>query len=80
MHGISFNVSVDLDGFQTIVPCGLQGERVSSLKKILGAACPTIPQVRESMARNFSAVCMRSLEPLAVPGALPEPLAKILKG
>lgn len=64
-HGMSFNVSVDLEGFQTIVPCGLVGDPVSSLKVILGENCPTIPQVRDAMAVTFSTVSGRPLEPLS---------------
>lgn len=61
MHGMSFNVDPDLRGFDLIVGCGLVGQPVSSLKTILGAACPSIATVREHMARNFSHVCARPL-------------------
>ncbi len=60
-HGMSFNVSVDLAGFGTIVPCGLAGEPVASLQAILGARCPAVPEVRAVMARHFSVVCGRDL-------------------
>jgi lipoyl(octanoyl) transferase len=40
MHGLSFNVSLDLRGFDLIVGCGLVGERVSSLQRLLGDRCP----------------------------------------
>jgi len=79
LHGMSFNVSVDLDGFSTIVPCGLQGEPVSSLKKILGDRCPALEQVRESMARHFSMVCGRPVELCSARGPLPAGLSKLLK-
>ena len=39
-HGFAFNVSTDLDFFNLIVPCGLAGEPVTSLEKILGQAPP----------------------------------------
>ena len=61
LHGMSFNVDVDLAGFQAIVPCGLVGEPVTSLKTILGAGCPALAQVRESMKSHFEDVCGRKL-------------------
>jgi lipoyl(octanoyl) transferase len=71
MHGMSLNVSVDLEGFQTIVPCGLQGEPVSSLKKILGDHCPSMERVRDRMAHNFSNICSRPLELFSIQDSLP---------
>ena len=79
MHGMSFNVSVDLEGFQMIVPCGLQGESVSSLKKILGDRCPSMDRVRDRMAHHFSQVCSRPLEIFQRSGKLPEPLNQLLR-
>ncbi|MCZ7591935.1 MAG: lipoyl(octanoyl) transferase LipB [Kiritimatiellae bacterium] len=62
MHGMSFNVDLDLKGFSLIVGCGLVGEKVSSLKEQLGDRCPTIPDVRAAMAKHFSEICQRDLE------------------
>lgn len=78
MHGMSFNVAVDLDGFKTIVPCGLQGEPVSSLKKILGNRCPPLAQVRDRMAHHFSKVCGRPLEIFSSATPRPAALSQIL--
>ena len=79
MHGMSFNVSVDLEGFRTIVPCGLQGEPVSSLKKILGDRCPSMERVRDRLAHHFSGVCGRPLEFFPFHGPLPDGLSQILQ-
>lgn len=79
MHGMSLNVSVDLEGFKTIVPCGLQGELVSSLKKILGDRCPSMERVRDRMAHHFSEVCGRPLEVFSANGTLPDGLSQILQ-
>lgn len=36
MHGFAFNINTDMDGFALILPCGLVGKGVTSLKKITG--------------------------------------------
>jgi len=78
-HGMSFNVSLDLSGFQTIVPCGLVGEPVASLKTILGDACPKMDQVRDSLLNHFSTVCSRKLERFDADGEMPANLAKLIR-
>jgi len=60
-HGMSFNVNVDLTGFDTIIPCGLYGEKVTSLKSILGGKCPTLQEVRAVMMRYFELTMNRTL-------------------
>ena len=60
-HGMSFNVKPDLSGFSTIVPCGLAGEKITSLKLLLGDKCPSLKKTRECMANHFSSVCARDL-------------------
>lgn len=61
LHGLSFNVDLDLSGFSTIVPCGLAGEKVTSLKLLLGDKCPSVEKARERLANHFSSVCARDL-------------------
>jgi len=77
-HGMSFNVSSDLTGFNTIVPCGLVGEPVASLKTILGDACPEMPVVRDSLLNHFSVVCNRELERFEADGDLPPVLDELI--
>ncbi|MGD9874673.1 MAG: lipoyl(octanoyl) transferase LipB [Kiritimatiellia bacterium] len=62
-HGMSFNVCPDFSGFDTIVPCGLEGEKVAALQSILGDQCPSLAEVRDSMKNHFENICAR---PLAV--------------
>lgn len=64
LHGTSFNVEDDLHGFNLIVPCGLAGEPVASLRKVLGDACPRIDHVAATMAGQFATVFGRALEEL----------------
>lgn len=78
-HGMSFNVCNDLTGFNTIVPCGLVGEPVASLKTILGDACPEMPTVRDVLLNHFSVVCNRVLERFDSDGELPEELEALIR-
>jgi len=77
-HGMSFNVDVDLSGFSTIVPCGLVGDPVSSLKEILGDRCPSVSEVRTAMAAHFGEVCGRPLEIHLETGGWPPMVAHAL--
>jgi lipoyl(octanoyl) transferase len=61
-HGMSFNVNLDLSGFQTIVPCGLVGQPVASMQTVLGDRCPPMNTVRDRLLANFSEVCGCELE------------------
>jgi len=78
LHGMSFNVNVDLAGFELIVPCGLVGERVSSLARLLGEKCPDTAQVRDRLAQHFAAVCGRELEIFRAGSPAPGALAALL--
>lgn len=60
-HGMSFNLNVDLAGFSTIVPCGLVGEPVSSLARILGPSAPSMSKLRDAMASHASEVLQRPM-------------------
>ncbi len=55
-HGISLNVDPDLDYFKAISPCGQEGSLVTSLKEILGEACPSMERVRELLVESFCTV------------------------
>jgi lipoate-protein ligase B len=60
-HGMSFNVNNSLDGFKYIVPCGLKGEKVTSLQNLLPSSCPELVTVRSEMCRQFQRLSGRSL-------------------
>jgi len=51
-HGLALNVSPDLTGFDRIVPCGLQGVRMTSLARLLGHA-PAMAEVEARLARHL---------------------------
>lgn len=52
MHGLALNVDPDLTHFQLIVPCGLHGRPVSSLRRLLGERCPGMDEVKEMLGRR----------------------------
>jgi lipoate-protein ligase B len=78
-HGMSFNVCNDLTGFNTIVPCGLVGEPVASLKTVLGDKCPEMPAVGNSLLNHFSVVCNRKLDRFESDGELPVDLEALIR-
>lgn len=55
-HGLALNCNVDLEWFQHIVPCGLEGKEVTSLSKELGKNVTvenTIPDFLDSFRNIF---------------------------
>jgi lipoyl(octanoyl) transferase len=63
-HGLALNVSVDLDWFRRIIPCGIAGRGVTSMERVTGCPVP-LPEVAETLAREFGSVLGRNVEPLA---------------
>ncbi|MBU2554823.1 MAG: lipoyl(octanoyl) transferase LipB [Bacteroidetes bacterium] len=55
MHGFAFNVNTNLDYFNYIVPCGIQGKGVTSLEKELGHPVE-ISEVQEKLKLAFAEV------------------------
>lgn len=76
-HGMSLNVDLDLSGFDPIVGCGLEGEKVSSLKQHLGKDCPTVADVQETMLSIFEALNQREIDRFS-PDQVPNELGALL--
>ncbi len=55
MHGLALNVNTDLKYFDYIVPCGLNGIKVTSVQEIKGQPID-MPVVREIMVAKFADV------------------------
>jgi lipoate-protein ligase B len=53
LHGLALNVETDLSFFDLIVPCGIAGGAVTSLRRTLGDATPLMGRVRELLAAHL---------------------------
>ena len=49
MHGFALNVASDLSGFQSIIPCGLSGVRITSISMESGSEI-SLEKVREKLS------------------------------
>ena len=52
MHGLAFNIQVDLDYFNQIIPCGIQDKAVTSLDKELGYS-PDFGEVEQKLKNHL---------------------------
>ena len=53
MHGLALNVDTDLSFFELMIPCGIQGKGVTSMKRELGDNCPSLQEVQQVFLRQF---------------------------
>ncbi|MHA2621010.1 MAG: lipoyl(octanoyl) transferase LipB [bacterium JZ-2024 1] len=54
-HGFALNVDTNLSHFEWIIPCGLAGERVTNLSRLVGHAVP-LGEVGKSVIKGFTDV------------------------
>lgn len=55
MHGVALNVTTDLTYFDYIVPCGIQGKPVTSMKKEMGREV-AVKEVQRVLKKKMAAV------------------------
>jgi lipoyl(octanoyl) transferase len=56
LHGVALNITTDLNYFNLIVPCGLQGRPVTSMQAILGMDLPPTSQIKDSLTRHLGSM------------------------
>jgi lipoyl(octanoyl) transferase len=79
MHGFALNLATDLDGFSTIIPCGLPTAGVTSLHRQIGNA-PSPEAVARALIRLFEKNFGVQLVEVRVPGCnRTAPLTRIME-
>jgi len=53
MHGFAFNVNTQMEYFENIIPCGLEGKGATSLERELGRKVD-IQEVKEKIKKHFA--------------------------
>lgn len=53
MHGLALNVTTNLDHYRFIIPCGLEGRPVTSMRELLGDRCPGMDEVKKVLIERF---------------------------
>jgi lipoate-protein ligase B len=53
MHGFALNVDPIMQHFDLIVPCGLAGRGVTSMREILGDKCPNMSEIKGVVSDKF---------------------------
>ena len=56
MHGFALNVNTDLGYFDNIIPCGIRGKAVTSLRVELNLDRVDENQVKEKLLKHFLAL------------------------
>lgn len=64
-HGFALNVAGPLDGFQAIVPCGLQGVRITSVSEVAGRPCHVGEALAGAVGERVLAALQRKQRALA---------------
>ncbi len=65
MHGFAINLTVDLEPYSLIVPCGITDGQITSLEALVGERAPTPAQAAPSVASHvLDALTTASLAPL----------------
>ena len=81
MHGFALNLAPALDAFSLIVPCGLVGVAVTSVREATGRAAPTpaalAPQVAEALGRHLGLTLAPAAAQDSIKDPVQDPIAEI---
>lgn len=53
LHGLALNVETDLAYFDLIVPCGLVGRPITSMRKLMGERTPQMQVVKQALTKHL---------------------------
>jgi lipoate-protein ligase B len=73
-HGFALNVNVDLSYFALIKPCGLDPDKITSMKQVLGKEVP-LEDVKAEVVMRFTEVFGYGLQNVTVGQSLSRPSA-----
>ena len=76
-HGMSFNVLDRLYGFETIVPCGLENDKITCLERLIGYDDYMMEKVANRILHHFAHVCDRPLKHFFDDNNIPEFIKKL---
>lgn len=63
MHGFALNVNTDLGYFDHMIPCGIRGKSVTSLRVELGRDHVPVDEVKERLKVHFARLFEAELVP-----------------
>lgn len=64
MHGFALNVNTDMTYFNHIIPCGIRGKAVTSMKTEVGEREIPLQEVREKIQHYFSEIFQATCIPI----------------
>ena len=73
-HGFALNVNTELSYFDHIVPCGLEGVRMTSLEKLTGGSI-CLENIQERVINHFANLFSLEVRPECLSGGTPEELS-----
>ncbi|MFK7758937.1 MAG: lipoyl(octanoyl) transferase LipB [Phycisphaerales bacterium] len=62
LHGLAVNIAPNMDHFQLIVPCGLAGRPVQSVKQLIGDECPSTLEFAEVLSSNLRSLIFKNID------------------
>ncbi len=61
LHGLAINLDPDMEHYSLLVPCGLAGRPVVSIKQLLGDRCPSMKQLSDHLAEHLIDRILRNI-------------------